>query len=131
MHEDAQGRLPGSGRRVIGALAALLGFQLLGELLVRGLGLPVPGPVIGMVLLFAGLLLRHERGAPEPLAQAAGGLLNNLGLLFIPAGVGVVLYLPLLVQHWAPILLAIVVGTVAAVAVTGWLAQALLRGGGG
>lgn len=113
---------------MIGALSALLGFQLLGELAVRWLGLPVPGPVVGMVLLFAYLLLRHERGAPEPLAQAANGLLGNLGLLFIPAGVGVVVYLPLLTREWAPIVLAIVAGTVATVAVTGWLAQALLRG---
>ncbi|MFM7305594.1 MAG: hypothetical protein ACKO4X_19965 [Alphaproteobacteria bacterium] len=45
----------------------------------------------------------------------------------MPAGVGVVLYLPLLVKDWAPLSLAILAGTLAAIGVTGLLAQALLR----
>ncbi|MGA2125197.1 MAG: CidA/LrgA family protein [Xanthobacteraceae bacterium] len=112
---------------MIGALATLLLCQLAGEIAARGLGLPVPGPVIGMVLLFVALLLRHERDTPEALGRVADGLLGNLGLLFIPAGVGVILYLPLLARDWAPISLAIVLGTLASIAVTGRLAQSLLR----
>lgn len=119
---------------MIGALATLLACQLAGEVLARALGLPVPGPVIGMVLLFAGLLLRgagaadgREREAPEALSRTADGLLGNLGLLFVPAGVGVVLHLPLLARDWAPLSLAIVAGTLLAVGTTGLVAQALLR----
>jgi len=112
--------------RVIGALATLLLCQLAGEVLARVLHLPVPGPVIGMVLLFAALLLRG-RPEPVPLGATADALLGNLGLLFVPAGVGVVLYLPLLARDWAPISLAVLVGTLTAVAATGRLAQALLR----
>jgi holin-like protein len=112
---------------MIGALATLLLCQLAGEIAARGLGLPVPGPVIGMVLLFVALLLRRERDTPEALGRVADGLLGNLGLLFIPAGVGVILYLPLLARDWAPISLAIILGTLASIAVTGRLAQSLLR----
>ena len=65
--------------------------------------------------------------APPALEGTADALLGNLGLLFVPAGVGVVLYLPLLARDWAPISLAVVVGTLAAVALTGRLAQGLLR----
>lgn len=112
---------------MIGALATLLLCQLAGEIAARGLGLPVPGPVIGTVLLFVALLLRRERDTPQALGRVADGLLGNLGLLFIPAGVGVILYLPLLARDWAPISLAIVLGTLASIAVTGRLAQSLLR----
>ncbi|HZF75890.1 MAG TPA: CidA/LrgA family protein [Acetobacteraceae bacterium] len=111
---------------MIGALTSLLACQLAGEVAARALGLPVPGPVVGMVILFAVLLLRGGE-APAPLGQAADGLLGNLGLLFVPAGVGVILYLPVLARDWAPISLAVLAGTLAAIAVTGRLAQALLR----
>jgi holin-like protein len=111
---------------MIGALATLLACQLAGEVLARALHLPVPGPVIGMALLFAGLLLRG-REAPPALEATSDALLGNLGLLFVPAGVGVVLYLPLLARDWAPISLAVVAGTLLGIAATGRLAQALLR----
>ena len=111
---------------MIGALTTLLLCQLVGEVLVRALHLPVPGPVLGMVLLFAALLLRG-REVPPALGATADALLGNLGLLFVPAGVGVVLYLPLLARDWAPISLAVVAGTLIAIAATGRLAQALLR----
>ncbi len=112
---------------MIGALATLLSCQLAGEVLARALHLPVPGPVIGMALLFAGLLLRG-REAPPALQTSADALLGNLGLLFVPAGVGVVLYLPLLARDWAPLSLGVLAGTLAAIAFTGRLAQWLLRG---
>ncbi len=112
---------------MIGAVTALLCCQLLGELLVRALGLPVPGPVFGMMLLF-GLLLARGGEVPAPLAATADGLLRHLGLLFVPAGVGVVLHLELLAEAFAPIALVILAGTLAAIGVTGLLAARLLRG---
>ncbi len=114
---------------MIGGITALLLCQLAGELLARGLHLPVPGPVIGMVLLFVGLLVRHghEGEAPASVAAVGDTLLANLGLLFVPAGVGVVIYGPVLARDWAPISLAVLVGTLLGIAATGRLAQALLR----
>ncbi|WP_431282190.1 CidA/LrgA family protein [Humitalea sp. 24SJ18S-53] len=111
---------------MIAGLTALLACQLAGEVLARAFALPVPGPAIGMVLLFAALLARR-RPVPEGLGGVADGLLGNLGLLFVPAGVGVVLYLPLLAQQGVAIALAIAGGTLLALGITGLLAQALLR----
>ena len=114
---------------MIGALTGLLFCQLAGELIARISGLPVPGPVVGMVLLFVVLLLRpgEKQEVPQALGSTADALLGNLGLLFVPAGVGVVLYLPVLARDWAPISLAILAGTLVSIAVTGRVAQALLR----
>ena len=113
---------------MIAPITALLACQLLGELVSRGLHLPVPGPVLGMIMLLVGLLVRGREGeAPAALNQVADALLGNLGLLFVPAGVGVVLYGPLLARNWASIAVAVLVGTLAAIGFTGWLAQKLLR----
>jgi holin-like protein len=121
---------------MIGAVTALLVCQLAGELISRGLHLPVPGPVLGMIMLLIGLLIRDRRTtpaadaepqAPESLNHVADALLGNLGLLFVPAGVGVVLYGPLLARNWAPIAVAVFIGTILAIAFTGRLAQAMLR----
>ena len=111
---------------MIHAITTLLACQLAGEVAARTFGLPVPGPVMGMVLLFVLLLVRGQE-APAPLGATADRLLDNLGLLFVPAGVGVVLHLPVLARDWAPLSLAVLAGTLAAIATTGRLAQWLLR----
>jgi holin-like protein len=94
---------------MIASLSLILLCQLAGEALVRGLGLPMPGPVIGLMLLLLLLLLRDRFSllARGPLRGDEGGsvestsrgLLANLSLLFVPAGVGVVQKLDLIVDH--------------------------------
>lgn len=111
---------------MIAGLAALLVCQLAGEATARLLGLPIPGPVLGMALLFV-LLLSRGRPAPAELGTTADGLLGVLGLLFVPAGVGVVLHLPAIARDWAPLALAVLAGTLLTVGLTGILAQILLR----
>ena len=84
---------------MIAAITGLLVCQLLGEVLVRALTLPFPGPVAGLGLMFAFLLWRgrgREPAVPVALGLVADTLLRNLSLLFIPAAVGVVQYLGLL-----------------------------------
>ncbi len=82
----------------------------------RGLNLPVPGPIVGLLLLLGFFLVR--RGIPEPVDVTARGLLGYLSLLFVPAGVGIVRYLDLIVRYWVPIAAAILGSTVLAMAVT-------------
>lgn len=108
--------------------AILLVFQLAGEVLARVADLPVPGPVIGMVLLLAAL----EVGLPIPegLRTASGGLLSHLSLLFVPAGVGIVQHASLLAREWPALVGALVVSTAATLAVTGLVASRLGRGAG-
>ena|SRR5579859_5874831 len=108
---------------MIESLALILLCQLIGEVLVRLTHLPVPGPVIGMGLLFAGLVLRG--GPPEKLTATANGLLSHLSLLFVPAGVGIMLHLDLIAAQWLPILAALLVSTAITIGITGWLMQRL------
>ena len=111
---------------MIGGLALLLVFQLAGELIVTVTGLPIPGPVIGMLLLFCALLVRGE--APEGLEHATQGLLGILSLLFVPAGTGIVAYLALIRQEWLPITAALVGSTLLTIGVTAVTMQALAAG---
>lgn len=106
--------------------AVLLSFQLAGEVLTRALRLPVPGPVVGMALLLGALELRPPKD--EGLRTVANGLLSHLSLLFVPAGVGVMLHAPRLAAEWLPVLVSLVASTAAALAVTGWIAQRRSRG---
>jgi len=114
--------------RIGGMLAAftlLLVFQTIGEVLARVLALPVPGPVIGMALLFAWLTIR--RGPSGELRSTATQLLSHLSLLFIPAGVGVMLHFERLRSEWLPISAALLISTTATIAVSAWVLNKLKR----
>jgi holin-like protein len=106
-------------------VALLLVCQLIGEVIQKASGLPLPGPVIGMVILFIGLLIRGE--VPETLGSVTKNLLDNLALLFVPAGVGVLTHLALIEDEWLPITLALVLSTLITIAVTALLLSWLLR----
>ncbi|HHY55107.1 MAG TPA: CidA/LrgA family protein [Chloroflexi bacterium] len=95
----------------------LLVCQLIGEVITRLFHWPVPGPVLGMVILFCGLLLRGH--VPEELGAVTGGLLQNLSLLFVPAGVGVMLHAQLLAENWAALSVALVLSAAITIVVTG------------
>ena len=97
----------------------LLLFQCIGEGLTRLFGWPIPGPVVGLAALF--LALQFRTGVPESLDAASDGLAGHLSLLFVPAGVGVMLHFGRLLDEWVPIAAALLVSTiltVAAVSVT-------------
>ena len=110
---------------VINTLLLLLVFELVGEVLVRVTDLPLPGPVVGMFALLGTLMLRG-RSWPE-LDAAATTLLSHLSLLFIPAGVGVILHFQRLGAEWLPLLTALVLGTVVTLAITAWSLSRLLQ----
>ncbi|WP_349357465.1 CidA/LrgA family protein [Stappia sp.] len=114
---------------MLGALTVILSCQLIGEILVAASGAPVPGPVVGMVLLFAGLMVRGR--IPDALARVGDALLTNLALLFVPAGVGVVLHLGLLGREGLAITVSLLVSTLVTIAVTALVMRWSLRGDGG
>ena len=101
---------------MLNALAVLLVFQLIGEVLVQWLKLPVPGPLIGMLLLFAVLTVR--RSVPDWLRETSSGILQHLMLLFIPAVTGVIVYSEQLGGDWLAYLVAAIGGTAISIAVT-------------
>lgn len=110
---------------MIHAFAALLVFQFLGEVLARGLHLPLPGPLVGMLALFFALLLRGS--VPAPLASTSGLLLQHMMLMFVPPVAGVMLHFERVAREWQPFLIASVVSTLAALVVTALTLQWLLR----
>ena len=101
---------------MLAALTTLLLFQLVGEVLTRSLALPVPGPVIGMVLLFVFLVLKEGPG--KELQQTAQSLLQHLSLLFVPAGTGILVHLNRVGDEWLPLVLAFVLSTLLTLVIT-------------
>ena len=110
---------------MLNTLTLLLIYQLAGELLVRALGLPIPGPVVGMTLLFLTLLAKGHVG--EELRTSTAGLLQHLSLLFVPAAAGIMLHLQRIADEWLPISVALVVSTFAGLAVTALVLKAMTR----
>lgn len=110
---------------MIGAFTLLLVFQLGGMAITRLSGAPVPGTVIGFLLLFLGLLAFG--GAGRRLQAAASILLDNLALLFVPIAVGVVNQLPFLARDWAPLAAALMVSQVLGMIATAFTMKLLLR----
>ncbi len=104
----------------IKSLFILLLFQLAGEALRAITHTEVPGPVIGMILLAAFYILRRREPSPA-LQHAADGLLGWLGLLFVPAGVGIVANLALLRSAWLPISVALIGSTFITLVTTAWI----------
>lgn len=111
---------------MITGLTWLLACQLVGEMLVRLTDVPVPGPVVGMLLLF--VILRVRRSDDDAAVVRAGdGLLRHLQLLFVPAGVGVVAYATTLRDDALPIAVAVVGSWLLGLAVVGWTVTLLAR----
>jgi len=111
------------------ALTVLLCCQLAGEFAARVLGLPIPGPVLGMLLLFTFLAGRLR--AVEPVREPAYALVRHLSLLFVPAGVGLIRHTGRLRAELLPILIALLISTAATVAVTALVFQLVARAGKG
>ncbi len=112
---------------MIAALTILLGCQLAGEATVRLAGLPVPGPVLGLALLFGLLQLRAAMTPDAPLVSTTSlgavcaVLLGNLGLMFVPVGTGIVKHAGTLVSHGPGLIVALVVSTALTLVVTAFV----------
>ncbi len=110
------------------AFGILLACQLAGETIARALALPLPGPVIGLVILVMLLFAVERRHLVDTstvdgtsLGKVANGLLAVLGILFVPAGVGVIQNLGLLREYGAALAAALVVSTLLTLTVTVWV----------
>ncbi|MDW7748866.1 CidA/LrgA family protein [Halomonas sp.] len=102
----------------------LLGFLLLGEILVTLTGLPVSAGVVGMLLLTTWLLLHG--GSFDDIAAAAQPLIAVLAMLIMPGVVGVFFLVEELAGQWTAILAALVGGTLLSVFTTLWLMRRLM-----
>jgi holin-like protein len=105
---------------VLAQLGLLMTFQFIGEALVSVTGIPFPGPLCGMLLL---LFYLYARGGPlDDLSSVGSKLVDNLGLLFVPAGTAIVTYSALFATDGLVILAALVISTLVAVLVGGTIA---------
>jgi putative effector of murein hydrolase LrgA (UPF0299 family) len=109
--------------RLLPAFAILLLFQCLGEGLVFLLRLPIPGPVAGMLLLLVALVAWPR--LHTTVEQGANELLRHLSLLFVPAGVGIVVAASSVGGHWVAVVAGVVVSTLLTLAVTALVLKAM------
>ncbi|WP_408734528.1 CidA/LrgA family protein [Paraburkholderia bannensis] len=115
------------------AILILIGAQLIGEVLRRLLHLPLPGPVVGMFILAIALIGPAKRWlvktptGPSPLEKTASTLISNMGLLFVPAGVGIIAELGILRRAWLPIVIGVIVSTILGLIVTAMVMHRVMR----
>lgn len=110
---------------VINTFATLLIFQTLGESLAFAFSLPIPGPVIGMLLLFCYLMLKKD--AADRLAPSTLEFLKHLSLLFVPAGVGIMVHAQRVAAEWVPILAALVISAAVSLVITAFVLKWLQK----
>ncbi len=115
---------------MLNGFLALLLCQFLGELFVLATKIPVPGPVIGMVIMLLVLITRGR--TPVPIREVSEGLLRYLALLYVPAGVGLMVHLEMLSTFWLAILISLTLSTLLALLVTAlifkWLGASKSKG---
>lgn len=116
------------------SLALLLVCQLAGEAVTRGLALPLPGPVVGLMILLVALFIARRLRRVDAstvdstsLGTVSNSLLASLGVLFVPAGVGVIQHLHLLGQQGLALFVILLVSTVLTLIVTVWVFVAVSR----
>lgn len=110
---------------MIKGMLVLLVFQCIGEAIKTYTGVILPGPVIGMLLLFLSLCL--WRGVPSSVTQASGSLIKLLPLLFMPASAGLFFLDSRFDNQWPAIIGAIVIGTLLSLLFNGWLMKRLVK----
>lgn len=110
---------------MVQSFLTLLICQAFGELVHRMTGLPLSGSIIGMVILLAWMIMCG--GASTELRASAGSLLGYLSLLFVPAAVGVIAYMPVLQRQWLPITVALFASTILGMGAAALTMQAVNR----
>lgn len=103
-------------------------LQLIGEAIVYMTGVPIPGPVIGMILLLISLIIK--KGVPESFDTAANGLLRYLALLFVPAGVGVTLHFHLIAEEWLAITASVILATLLTIVFSALIMKSMVKSDG-
>lgn len=103
----------------------ILFVYFLGEGVSKGLSLPIPGNIIGMIFLFIFLITGIIK--LEKIENAANSILDNLAFLFIPAGVGLMNYFGIISNYIAQILFIVVITTFIVMSCTGLTVQLISK----
>ncbi len=113
---------------MINALLIILCCQFAGEMIVHFSDIAIPSSVVGMVILLVGLIIKG--GLPDSLDKTAFEFVKYIGLLFVPAGAGISMYLHLIAEQWLVILVASFTGTIATLILTAYAFKLLEKKGG-
>ncbi len=122
-----------NGIKFLFGITALLCFQLLGEFSVHLFKLPLPGPVAGLVFLLISLTIlgrsksNKRQQVLSTVEQSSSALLNHLSLLFVPAGVGVMVHFDKLANEWLAISVALIAGVLITLATTAICMKIMMR----
>jgi len=122
-----------NGIKFLFGITALLCFQLLGEFCVHLFTLPLPGPVAGLVFLLISLTVlgrsksNKRQQILSTVEQSSSTLLNHLSLLFVPAGVGVMIHFDKLANEWLAISVALIAGVLITLATTAICMKMIMR----
>ena len=103
----------------------ILFVYFLGEVVSKGLSLPIPGNIMGMIFLFIFLVTGIIK--LEKIENAAKSILDNLAFLFIPAGVGLMNYFGIISNYVAQILFIVVITTFIVMSCTGLTVQLISK----
>ncbi|WP_299770182.1 CidA/LrgA family protein [uncultured Pseudoteredinibacter sp.] len=110
---------------MVRGLLVLFFFQWLGEWISLATQAPIPGPVIGMLLLLLALLIRQK--VSSDLQQSSHMLVQHLSLLFLPAGVGIFFLSEQVLAQWPAIAAAMVVGTFISLLLSSWIVKSQVK----
>jgi holin-like protein len=110
---------------VIAGILLIMIFQFAGELTVSTLNLTFPGSLCGLIYLLLWLLC--SGGPSKATDDAASILLANFGLMFVPAGSALVVFVDVLRDQWFAISFALVVATIASIVIAGLVAETRIR----
>lgn len=114
------------GLKLLRQICIIIGICFVGELLNRLLKIPVPGNVLGMIILFACLCTGVIK--LEMIKEISDFLLDHLAFFFIPAGVGLLACMDVLAGKWLAFLAVCLVTTILVMLVAGHTVQLLKRG---
>ncbi|MCG8426693.1 MAG: CidA/LrgA family protein [Chromatiales bacterium] len=109
---------------ILSGITILLAYQLVGEVLVFFADLSIPGPVVGLLLLLVTLIVKG--GVGESLEGVSKTLLTHLSLLFVPAGVGVMVHFQRIEAEWLSMGLALLLSTLLSLAFTALLLRLMV-----
>jgi holin-like protein len=117
--------LPSKARPMIAGILLIMVFQFAGEVTVASLQLTFPGSLCGLIYLLLWLLC--SGGPSKATDEAASTLLANFGLMFVPAGAAIIVFMNFLRDEWFVILVALVVSTLGSIAIAGLVAETRIR----
>jgi len=99
---------------------------IIGVVLQLTFNLPIPGSVIGLIILFLGLQIGILK--VEMIEELCEFLLSNMSFFFIPAGVGLMTAFGVLKGKWIPFIIIVVFSTCIVWIVTALVVKFLRKG---